>query len=117
MEFISSIPGFLVTEILAVPAFLIGIITAIGLAAMQKSSGQVIGGAIKATLGFLLIGAGANLVVAALEPLGVMIVGATGAQGVVPTKIYADRRFLPRCKNIHNTTAYSKLTMVINCIY
>lgn len=85
MEFISSIPGFLVTEILAVPAFLIGIITAIGLAAMQKSSGQVIGGAIKATLGFLLIGAGANLVVAALEPLGVMIVGATGAQGVVPT--------------------------------
>lgn len=85
MDFLTSIPSFLVNEILSVPAFLIGIITAVGLAAMQKSSGQVIGGAIKATLGFLLIGAGANLVVASLEPLGAMITGATGAQGVVPT--------------------------------
>ncbi|AQQ16249.1 Ascorbate-specific permease IIC component UlaA [Corynebacterium glaucum] len=76
---------FIVNEILAVPAFLIGIITAVGLAALRKSAGQVIGGAIKATLGFLLIGAGATLVVASLEPLGVMIQGATGAQGVIPT--------------------------------
>ncbi|MDO4762217.1 MAG: PTS ascorbate transporter subunit IIC [Corynebacterium sp.] len=85
MDIITAIPGFLVNEILSVPAFLIGIITAIGLAAMKRSTGQVIGGAIKATLGFLLIGAGASLVVASLEPLGAMITGATGAQGVVPT--------------------------------
>src|SRR5690606_22107320 len=80
-----TIPLFLVNEILAVPAFLIGIITAVGLGAMGRSIGQVIGGAIKATLGFLLIGAGATLVTASLEPLGAMIMGATGAQGVVPT--------------------------------
>ncbi len=85
MELISGILAFIVNEILSVPAFLIGIITAVGLAALQKSAGQVIGGAIKATLGFLLIGSGANLVVASLEPLGEMITGATGAQGVVPT--------------------------------
>lgn len=80
-----ALPEFLVNEILAVPAFLIGIITAVGLAALGRSTGQVIGSAIKATLGFLLIGAGATLVTASLEPLGAMITGATGAQGVVPT--------------------------------
>lgn len=85
MDFLTSIPSFLVNEILSVPAFLIGIITAVGLAAMKRPGGQIIGGAIKATLGFLLIGAGATLVVASLEPLGAMITGATGAQGVVPT--------------------------------
>lgn len=85
MDWLVSAAEFLVNEILAVPAFLIGIITAIGLMALRKSSGQVVGGAIKATLGFLLIGAGATLVVASLDPLGNMILGATGAQGVIPT--------------------------------
>lgn len=85
MDAIITVSEFLVNEILAVPAFLIGIITAVGLAALRKPRGQIIGGALKATLGFLLIGAGATLVVASLEPLGVMIQGATGAQGVVPT--------------------------------
>ncbi|QNV37171.1 PTS ascorbate transporter subunit IIC [Rothia terrae] len=80
-----SIAEFLVNEILSVPAFLIGIITAIGLAALRKNTGQVLGGAVKATLGFLLIGAGAGLVVQSLAPLGLMIEGALGVQGVVPT--------------------------------
>lgn len=85
MDWLVSIAEFIVNEILAVPAFLIGIITAVGLIALRKSVGQVVGGAIKATLGFLLIGAGATLVVASLDPLGAMILGATGAQGVIPT--------------------------------
>ena len=85
MDFLLSIAICVVNEILSVPAFLIGLITAVGLAAMGRGVGQVLGGAIKATLGFLLIGAGAGLVVASLEPLGTMIAGATGAQGVVPT--------------------------------
>ena len=85
MNWLVSIAEFLVNEIIAVPAFLIGIITAVGLIALRRSSGQVIGGALKATLGFLLINAGAGLVVSSLEPLGVMIQGAAGTQGVVPT--------------------------------
>lgn len=85
MDWLVALAGFVVNEILSVPAFLIGIITAVGLMAMRKSAGQVLGSALKATLGFLLIGAGATLVVASLEPLGAMIQGATGAQGVVPT--------------------------------
>lgn len=85
MNWLVAIAEFLVNEILSVPAFLIGLITAVGLIALRKSSGQVIGGAVKATLGFLLIGVGAGLVVASLDPLGVMIQGATGAHGVIPT--------------------------------
>ncbi|APX33179.1 PTS ascorbate transporter subunit IIC [Brachybacterium sp. P6-10-X1] len=85
MNVLVSIAEFLVNEFLSVPAYLIGLITAIGLIAMRKSAGQVTGGAVKAVLGFLLIGAGATLVTASLAPLGVMIQGALGAQGVVPT--------------------------------
>ncbi|WP_296204234.1 PTS ascorbate transporter subunit IIC [uncultured Corynebacterium sp.] len=85
MNILVDAANFVVNEILAVPAFLIGIITAIGLSALGRGIGQVLGGAIKATLGFLLINAGAGLVTASLEPLGVMITGATGAHGVVPT--------------------------------
>ena len=85
MDVLVGIAQFLVNEILSVPAFLIGIIIAIGLLALRKNAGQVIGGAVKATLGFMLIGAGATLVVASLSPLGAMIQGALGAQGVVPT--------------------------------
>lgn len=85
MNVLASIAEFLVNEVLSVPAFLIGIITAVGLIALKKSTGQVIGGAVKATLGFLLVGAGAGLVVASLDPLGALIQSATGAQGVVPT--------------------------------
>ncbi|MBU7596419.1 PTS ascorbate transporter subunit IIC [Streptomyces sp. P38-E01] len=85
MNWLVTPAQFIVNEVLSEPAYLIGLITAAGLIALRKSTGQVLGGAIKATLGFLLIGAGATLVVDALAPLGEMILGATGAQGVIPT--------------------------------
>ncbi|UFQ13808.1 MULTISPECIES: PTS ascorbate transporter subunit IIC [Streptomyces] len=85
MDWLVSTAEFLVNEVLSQPAYLIGLITAAGLIALKKSAGQIVGGAIKATLGFLLIGAGATLVVGALAPLGEMIQGATGAHGVIPT--------------------------------
>ncbi|MDO4919038.1 PTS ascorbate transporter subunit IIC [Kocuria sp.] len=85
MNVLAAIAQFLVNEVLSVPAYLIGIITAIGLIALRKSAGQVAGGAVKAVLGFLLIGAGATLVTSSLSPLGTMIQGALGTQGVVPT--------------------------------
>ncbi|HCA88123.1 MAG TPA: PTS ascorbate transporter subunit IIC [Streptomyces sp.] len=85
MGWLVTTAEFLVNEILSEPAYLIGLITAAGLIALKKTTGQIIGGAIKATLGFLLIGAGAGLVVSSLAPLGEMIQGATGAHGVIPT--------------------------------
>ncbi|WP_313407717.1 PTS ascorbate transporter subunit IIC [Aeromicrobium sp.] len=85
MDWLVDVLDFLGQEILNVPAYLIGIITAIGLIALKRSSGQVIGGGLKAALGFLILGAGANVVVASLGPLGEIILDVTGAQGVIPT--------------------------------
>lgn len=90
------------TEILSVPAYLIGIITAVGLVALRKSVGTVIGGGLKATLGFLLVGAGTTLVTVSLDPPGVMIQGALGAQGVYrrmrPSSVSRSRSTAPRCR-------------------
>ncbi|WP_166352374.1 PTS ascorbate transporter subunit IIC [Phytoactinopolyspora limicola] len=85
MEWPAEILDFIGQHILNVPAYLIGIITAIGLIALRRSVGQVIGGGLKATLGFLILGAGAGVVVASLTPLGDLILAVTGAQGVIPT--------------------------------
>ncbi|TFB53579.1 MULTISPECIES: PTS ascorbate transporter subunit IIC [Cryobacterium] len=85
MEWLVVVLNFIGQQILNVPAYLIGIITAIGLMALKRNSGQVIGGALKAALGFLILGAGANVVVGSLDPLGRLILAVTGAQGVIPT--------------------------------
>ncbi|GAA4156842.1 PTS ascorbate transporter subunit IIC [Actinomadura keratinilytica] len=85
MDRVVDVAQFIVNEILSVPAYLVGIITAVGLLALRRSAGQVVGGGLKAALGFLLVSAGATLVTAALDPLGKMVQGTTGAHGVVPT--------------------------------
>jgi PTS system ascorbate-specific IIC component len=85
MEWLVVVLNFIGQQILNVPAYLIGIITAIGLIALKRSAGQIVGGALKATLGFLILGAGAGVVVASLGPLGELILEVTGAQGVIPT--------------------------------
>ncbi len=85
MDWFIAVLNFIGQQILNVPAYLIGIITAIGLIALRRNAGQVIGGGLKATLGFLILGAGAGVVVAALDPLGSLILLVTGARGVIPT--------------------------------
>jgi len=85
MNVFLAILNFIGQEILNVPAYLIGIITAIGLIALKRKGGQVVGGALKAAMGYLILGAGAGVVTTALTPLGDMILKITGANGVVPT--------------------------------
>ena len=85
MEWLVAVLDFIGQQILNVPAYLIGIITAIGLIALRRNAGQVIGGGLKAALGFLILGAGAGVVIASLAPLGEMILRVTGARGVIPT--------------------------------
>ncbi|MCC3276238.1 PTS ascorbate transporter subunit IIC [Arthrobacter sp. zg-Y20] len=85
MEWLVVVLNFIGQQILNVPAYLIGIITAIGLMALRRNSGQVIGGALKAAIGFLILGAGATVVTGSLDPLGRLILEVTGAQGVIPT--------------------------------
>jgi ascorbate PTS system EIIC component len=85
VDWLVVVLNFIGQQILNVPAYLIGIITAIGLIALRRNAGQVIGGALKAALGFLILGVGATVVVGSLEPLGTLILAVTGAQGVIPT--------------------------------
>ncbi|MGH2455099.1 MAG: PTS ascorbate transporter subunit IIC [Candidatus Limnocylindria bacterium] len=85
MDVIGGIVRFIVEEILSKPALLLGLIVLVGLVALRKSTGEVIGGTLKAILGFVILGVGAGAVVGALTPLGTMILEVFGAQGVVPT--------------------------------
>jgi len=85
MEWLVVVLNFIGQQILNVPAYLIGIITAVGLIALRRNAGQIIGGALKAALGFLILGAGATVVTGSLDPLGTLILAVTGAQGVIPT--------------------------------
>ncbi|HXG39362.1 MAG TPA: PTS ascorbate transporter subunit IIC, partial [Candidatus Limnocylindrales bacterium] len=85
MEVLNYLFTWISNDVFGHPEYLVGLITAIGLIAARKGVGEVVGGALKATLGFIILGIGARAVIGALEPLGKLIQGATGAQGVVPT--------------------------------
>src|SRR2546428_9589943 len=85
MDVLLAIVKFLVDEIFSKPFYLVGRMTAVGLIALRRPWSQVIGGTVKATMGFLILVAGAVTVINALEPLGTLLLGATGARGVVPT--------------------------------
>jgi PTS system ascorbate-specific IIC component len=76
---------WLARDVFGVPAYLVGLMTLIALIASRKGIGDVIGGALKATLGFVILGVGAGAVIGALTPLGALITGSFGVEGVVPT--------------------------------
>lgn len=69
MNVVVQVLNFISQEILNVPAYLIGIIAAIGLIALKRSAGQVVSGALKAAMGYLILGAGATVVTSALAPV------------------------------------------------
>ena len=71
-------------DIFGIPAYLVGLMTLSALVASRKSRGEVVGGALKATLGFIILGIGAGAVIGALLPLGALITGTFGVAGVVP---------------------------------
>src|SRR5256886_5132495 len=85
MDVLLAIVKFLVDEIFSKPFCLVGLMTAVGLIALRRPWSQVIGGTVKATMGVLILVVGAVTVINALEPLGKLLLGATGARGVVPT--------------------------------
>ncbi|GAA0182748.1 PTS ascorbate transporter subunit IIC [Clostridium sediminicola] len=74
----------LILDILSVPAILVGLIAMIGLIAQKKSTAETMKGTIKTILGFLVLGGGAGIAVAALTHFGVMFEHGFNVQGVVP---------------------------------
>ncbi|EGQ8680867.1 PTS ascorbate transporter subunit IIC [Vibrio parahaemolyticus] len=80
MEFFS----FLMNDILSEPAVLVGLIALIGLIAQKKPVTECIKGTVKTILGFIVLGAGAGLVVSSLGDFATIFQHAFGITGVVP---------------------------------
>ncbi len=85
MDQLNYIVQWIAKDIFGVPAYLVGLMTMIALVASRKGLGDVVGGTLKATLGFIILGIGAGAVIGALNPLGALITGSFGVNGVVPT--------------------------------
>lgn len=71
-------------DILSQPALLIGIMACIGLIALKRPFHKILTGTLKPILGYLMLGAGAGVIVANLDPLGKMIEKGFHITGVVP---------------------------------
>ena len=73
-----------IQDILSQPAVLLGLIALIGLTIQRKPVTEIIKGSLKSFLGFVIIGAGAGVIVGALSPMGAMFEAAFNVTGVVP---------------------------------
>jgi len=85
LDQLNYIINWIAKDLFGVPAYLVGIMTFVALVASRKGIGDVVGGTLKATLGFIILVIGAVAVIGALNPLGALITGAFGVAGVVPT--------------------------------
>lgn len=75
----------LLNGILSQPAILIGLTTLVGLLLQRKAAHETLVGTIKATMGFIILGAGAGVLVGSLNHFGALFQFAFGVQGVVPS--------------------------------
>lgn len=73
-----------VKDFLSQPALLMGIMAFIGLVALKRPAHKVMTGTLKPILGYLMLGAGADFIVANLNPLGEMIQKGFNITGVIP---------------------------------
>lgn len=76
--------SFLMNDILSQPSVLIGIFALLGLLVQKKPGTEVITGSLKATIGFLIMGAGADTLVGALNNFSTVFTNAFNITGVIP---------------------------------
>jgi PTS system ascorbate-specific IIC component len=77
--------NFLVNDILSEPAVLVGLMACVGLIAAKKSFSEIMSGTFKSIIGFVILGAGAGVLVGSLNNLGPILTEAFNIHGVVPT--------------------------------
>lgn len=75
---------FLMNEILSIPAILVGLIVFVGLALQKETGSKIFSGTIKSIIGFLILGAGADVITGSLDSLGGIIFDRFEIQGVIP---------------------------------
>jgi len=79
-----DILNVLMKDILGTPSILIGIFALIGLLVQKKGFGEIVSGTLKTVLGFILVGAGAEIIVRSLDVFGKMFNKAFHISGVIP---------------------------------
>lgn len=71
-------------DLLSQASVLVALFTMLGLIFLKKTPSEIIAGSMKALIGFILLGAGAGVIVDSLAPFGSMVEFAFNVQGVVP---------------------------------
>ncbi|MFC0673882.1 PTS ascorbate transporter subunit IIC [Brachybacterium hainanense] len=74
----------ILVQILSQPSILVALIALVGLLLQRKAAADLMKGTVKTFVGFLVLSAGAGVVVASLDPFGRMFSEVFGVQGVVP---------------------------------
>jgi PTS system ascorbate-specific IIC component len=72
-----------ITDVIGNPSILIGIFAFVGLILQKKSLSEIMSGTLKTVMGFIMIGAGANVIVSSLDVFGKMFNMAFHITGVV----------------------------------
>jgi len=75
---------FLMNDVLSVPAVLVGLVALVGLLIQKKDASECVKGFTKSVLGFLVLGAGATVIVGALGHFSQMFQYGFNIQGIVP---------------------------------
>lgn len=73
-----------ILDVLSTPAILVGIFALIGLLLQKTKPANVISGSLKATLGFLILGAGAGTLIGSLNAFSTLFEVAFEVKGVIP---------------------------------
>ncbi|MGE7987507.1 PTS ascorbate transporter subunit IIC [Lysinibacillus fusiformis] len=71
-------------DILGTPAILVGLFAFIGLLIQKKSSSTILSGTLKTIMGFVILGAGATVLIGSLDHFSKMFDHAFQVQGVIP---------------------------------
>lgn len=74
----------ILVQLFSQPSILVALIALVGLTLQRKPAADKMRGTIKTFVGFLVLSAGAGVVVEALDPFGAMFQEVFGVQGVVP---------------------------------
>ncbi|WP_340372044.1 PTS ascorbate transporter subunit IIC [Peribacillus sp. FSL E2-0218] len=74
----------IMNDILGTPSILVGLFALVGLLLQRKATADVVSGTLKTVMGFIIIGAGAAVLIGALDIFSQMFDHAFNVQGVIP---------------------------------
>jgi len=98
MDILKAVLDVLV-QIMSKPAVLVGLIAMTGLISLKKPFDAVVTGTVKTIIGFLILSGGANIVVNAITPLGILMQEGFNLQGTLPV----NEVFTARAQELYGT--------------